>query len=80
MEIVEILWIDAVCEQARIPMERVLELKPVSRHTVGYLLQENEDSIIVAFDVLEDGYRGLTGYEVTFCCPKVMVQEIRRLK
>ena len=53
MKIVEVTWLDAWSEQDDVTIEALEGLKPITRHNIGYLIQETEDVIILAAGISE---------------------------
>lgn len=80
MEIVEVIWIDACVEEAKVPLSTALDLQPIKRRNVGYLLPKDDGNVIIAYGVLENLFKGQTAYEYSFEIPKGMIQKVRKLK
>ena len=51
--IAEILWEDAWVETKDFLMEESASFKPIIRSTVGYLIEETEECVILATDLYE---------------------------
>ena len=51
--IAEILWEDAWVEAKDFSIKEALTFKPVLRATVGYLIEETEECVILATDLYE---------------------------
>ena len=49
--IAEILWEDAWVEAKDFPTEEAASFKPIIRSTVGYLIEETEECVILATDL-----------------------------
>jgi hypothetical protein len=49
--IAEILWEDAWVEVKDFPTEEAASFKPIIRSTVGYLIEETEECVIIATDL-----------------------------
>ena len=49
--IAEILWEDAWVEAKDFPTEETASFKPIIRSTVGYLIEETEECVILATDL-----------------------------
>lgn len=54
MTIVEVVWGDAWIGTDDISIKKAQKLKPVKRRTVGYLVSENEDCIVLCTDRYDD--------------------------
>ena len=50
MQVVEVIWFDAYIDTDDFTLKKARKLKPVPRTTVGYLIEENEDSIVLCTD------------------------------
>lgn len=50
MQVVEVLWGDAHVSTNDISLKRASEVKPVMTVTVGFLVSENDDGLIIAMD------------------------------
>lgn len=53
-KVVEVVWGDAWIDTKDISVKRAEKLKPVKRRTVGYLIAENEDGIVLSTDSYDD--------------------------
>ena len=54
MKVVEVLWGDAWCSTGEVSFKKAKSLKPVMRTSVGYLVAENDDGVVLAMDKFED--------------------------
>ena len=54
MKVVEVLWGDAWCSTRDISVRKARDLKPVMRTSVGFLVEENDDGVVIAMDRYED--------------------------
>ena len=50
MKVVEVLWGDAHVSTSDISIKKAQEVKPIMTITVGFLVAENKDGIIIAMD------------------------------
>lgn len=50
MKIVEVRWLDAWIDTSDISIKEAKKQKPVERFTVGYLVEEREDCLILSTD------------------------------
>ena len=50
MKIVEIEWLDAHVSTSSTTIQKAEKIKPVVTRTVGYLVSENEEGIVMATD------------------------------
>ncbi len=51
MKIVEVEWVDAYIDTNDFSAEKARKYKPVPRKTVGWLVSENDDCIVLATDI-----------------------------
>ena len=50
MQVVEVMWVDAFVDTDDFPIKKAKKLKPVPRTTVGYLVEENDDCVVLCTD------------------------------
>jgi len=53
MPTVEIVWGDAWIGTDDITIKKAIKLKPIKRRTVGYLVGENDDCVILCTDLFD---------------------------
>ncbi len=73
--IVKVTWDDAWIDTDDFKLEDALEAKPVRRHTVGYLVCNNQTGIVMCTDMYEepeDDYEG----SALMCIPQGMVIKV----
>jgi len=76
---VRVEWIDAYVEHGRLTEEELQESKPIRRTTIGYLVAENDDVVVVSPESMV--IDGIAYYEDTMTIPKSFVQgQIRKLR
>ena len=51
MKIVEVHWNDAWVSTSSITIKKALEKKPIKTITVGHLIAENDDGIVMVLDI-----------------------------
>lgn len=51
--IVEIVWDDAHCSTGEITVKSAAKTKPIRTRTIGYLVGENDDGIVLGTDTYE---------------------------
>ena len=54
MQVVEVLWGDAWIDVCDISVTKAKTLKPVMRTTVGFLVADNDDGLVLVTDKYED--------------------------
>lgn len=59
MKIVEVKWRDAYNSVEWISVKKALELKPPIITSIGYLIYECEDYIVLGMDKAGDGFAGV---------------------
>lgn len=70
MKIVEVVWEDAHCSTDGITLKDGANVKPMLTRTVGYLVSENDEGLVLA----SDGYDKLPGeFRITNFIPWGMV-------
>ena len=57
MPTVEVVWGDAWISTGDITLKKALKLKPVKRRTVGYLVSENDECVVLCTDLYDDEKR-----------------------
>jgi hypothetical protein len=76
--LIEVIWLDACCVSDNLPMDA--EVKPLERVTVGYLLEEKDDYIVLTFGFIQNFHKGERACEMKFALPKSMIIGRRELK
>jgi hypothetical protein len=72
MNIVEVKWGDAWIDTTDINFEDAKKLKPIVRYTIGFLVADNEDSLILCTDYYDEDK---TMVNAPMVIPKGMVME-----
>ena len=54
VRVVEVVWGDAWLGTSDVSIKKARKLKPVKRRTVGYLVSENDDCVVLATDSYDD--------------------------
>jgi len=80
MQIVEVTWLDAGCEHEDLDIERAKEINPMPRRNVGYLVEDNEDKLVVCFGIIEDKDKKNSCTSDTLVIPKSIVLNIKPLE
>jgi hypothetical protein len=50
VKIVEVYWVDAWIDTGDVSLSKAKKAKPIERYTVGYLIEETDESIILSTD------------------------------
>jgi len=79
LKIVEIEWLDACMDDASVLLSVAKTLKPIRRHNVGYLLEENNVEVVIAFGDLDNLCKGETAYHQSFAIPHGCITKIKSL-
>jgi len=79
MQIVEITWIDACSEEARLNIQALQGIKPVTRKNIGFVVEEADTYIILSSGTLEDLYAGEMGFDGVLCIPRKMILGAKKL-
>lgn len=69
-----VTWGDAYINAVDIPLEDAMELQPLMRVTVGFLINMTEDAYILCTDHYESDGQWI---HAPMCIPRNMVKEIR---
>lgn len=77
LKTVEITWLDATMESDQLDYECAKNLKPMLRHSVGYLLANNSSGTRICMGTIDFHD---TVYENTLVVPRKDIVEIRILK
>jgi hypothetical protein len=75
MKVAYIRWKDAVAEEAADGPGRPLEAKLVELQEVGFLLDENEEAVVIGMEVTEDDEVRPGRWRLHI--PRVSIQEMR---
>ena len=81
-KIVEITWLDTYhVGGAGLTRKEVAELRPVSSISYGRLIEETDDYITIASNIMEQkGDLEQPEYREVTCIPRAVVQSIKELK
>ncbi len=79
MTIVEVIWLDAGCEHNDLTLEQAKEITPMKRSNVGYLIESNDEKVVVAFGMIADQDKNMETTSDTLVIPKNEVVEIKNL-
>jgi len=77
-KIIEVTWVDATCDVDNLPLDA--EVRPLERRTVGYLLEETKDYIVMTFGFIHNFHKNEDACEMKSALPKAMITKLRRLK
>ena len=72
--LVKATWLDASGDSGWIDLSSLLEKMPIPAYTIGFLIVEDENRVVVAGGKTQDG-----SYGSWDCIPKGMVQKIEYL-
>ena len=64
MKVVEVVWGDAWVDTGDISIKKAKTLKPIKRSTIGYLVSENEDCVVVCTDYYDKHKKIINTYMV----------------
>ena len=79
MDIVEVTWIDAQEETGMLGLEAAEGQKPILTRTVGFLVKNSNDCVVVSASVFDEGGPDKDIYRSTWTIPKGCIKEIRKL-
>ena len=78
MKIVEVIWQDASIEESHQPLDS--DVKPLERIQVGYLLEDNDEYIVLTYGLIKNFHKGEDACDMKFALPKSMITEIKEIK
>ena len=78
-EIVEITWVDACEDDGHIEIEGVKQIRPLERRNVGYIIDQNDEFVIIGWGVIHNFFKGLDACSNVFAIPKAMITKWTRL-
>ena len=80
MEIAKIVWWDAACERCNLSLEDAKSINPLRRESVGFLICDTDEKVIIAFGSVGDIDNGGLCYQDTLVVPRGDVDEIKILE
>ena len=78
-EIVEITWVDACEDDGHIELEGIKQILPLERRNVGYVIDQTDEFVIIAWGIIHNFYKGLDAGSGVFAIPKLMIKKWTRL-
>ena len=79
MEIVEVTWLDAQEETEMLGLDAVVRQMPIPTKTVGYLIKNSGDCVVISASVFGEGEADKKIYRSTWTIPKGCIKEIKKL-
>ena len=79
MHIVEVIWFDAVKEEAHIKIESATQLTSLLRKNVGYVVKETDEEITLTWGIIQNLYHDETALDGGFLIPRCMIKDIKIL-
>ena len=76
-KVVLVKWLDAGCESTQLNEASAKKVSPMPRENVGYLLEDNEEKVVVVFGIIADGDHRV--YDQTLVIPRGIVLEVKEL-
>ena len=76
---VEITWLDAWSDAIIFEQGMVSLLSPAVRKSIGYLLREDDDVVVISPEIIDNAFSGKQHYETQHLILKCMVERIDRL-
>jgi len=77
--LVQVRWLDAFSEEAHIGIDFAQTLNPLERSNTGYLIDKNDERVIIAFGTIWDKDKKLMALDRTLVIPKGMIIEVAPL-
>ena len=79
MDIVEITWLDACCEEANVEETYLDAMLPMERKNTGYLYSSRTDYLILVSGEIHNVEKDLRMYDHSLLIPTGMVVKIEHL-
>jgi uncharacterized protein YacL len=76
---VEIIWLDAWSDEARLEVDALTNLTLTECHNTGYLIKGDEDKVIITQGTINNLFHGKTFVDGFVIIPQGMIKEIRML-
>jgi hypothetical protein len=70
MKIIEVHWQDAFIDTGDMSIKKARTLKPIKRFTVGYLISENDDCLVLSTDYFPNKKKKVTEISATMVIPR----------
>lgn len=80
MQLVEVIWVDAMIEESHLPLEAITNMVPIERRNQGYLVESTDTCIKVTFGILKNIYKNEVGYDKALIIPRCMIKAVNKLK
>ena len=77
---VEIVWLDAVIEEGHIHHSAIDAMVPIERHTIGYVVAEDDECVKITYGTLENFYKGERAYDMVLVIPRGMIKKITTIE
>ena len=78
-KLVEVTWLDAWGDQAHLEEDAVINLAPIERRNVGFLMKGDDEKVIVTQGVIINLFAGKTFMDGIVVIPREMVKEMKVL-
>jgi len=75
MKIIEVIWLDAQSSTEYVNIEYFNSYEPIYTSSIGYLLFENSDYLILVFMICDNNK-----YKHWQLIPKLLIKEIKKIK
>ena len=76
-KLVEVTWLDAWGDDAHLEEEAVINLAPVERRNVGFLMKSDDDKVILTQGIISNLFAGKTFMDGIVVIPRGMIKAIR---
>ena len=78
-KLVEVTWLDAWGDDAHLIEEAVINLAPVERRNVGFLMKSDDDKVILTQGIISNLFAGKTFMDGIVVIPRGMIKAIKVL-
>lgn len=72
---VEVTWLDAWGDNAHLEEDAVVDLAPVERQNIGFLVKGDSDKIILTSGVIHNLFAGKTFVDGVMVIPRGMIKD-----
>lgn len=80
MKQIEVVWLDACCEEGPVPLDAIDDMEELIRRNIGYLVREDKERITIASGVIYNFHNDKDAYEHVMIIPRAMIIETELLR
>ena len=79
-KLVEVIWLDAWSDEAHLEEDAVINLAPIERRNVGFLMNGDEAKVIITQGIISNLFAGKIFMDGIVVIPRGMITAIKDLK